>query len=149
MYFIKGAQERSTEMINMLLNQWVSGCFFKRTMEPEEVVRTHASQQSSHGLNVSSSEDVRQWVDHRQTQGVNTDPSFSCRRENNMQSRLFQVAFRAGEHYWPPSSVYLCWMYKAEPPGKRPLACRLSFLQLTSEQRSRRLGSHWGATTDP
>lgn len=39
-------------------------------------------------------------------------------------------------------------MYKAEQPGKKQPACRPGFLRWTSEQRSQRLGSRWGGTTD-
>lgn len=35
---------------------------------------THAGQQSSDGLHISSSKNVWQRIDHRETQGVNTDP---------------------------------------------------------------------------
>lgn len=45
--------------------------------ESDSVVPTHASQQPSDGLNISPSKDVRQRIDHRETQGVNTDPPLS------------------------------------------------------------------------
>lgn len=45
-------------------------------------VRTHTSQKSSDGLNISTSKDVRQRIDHREAQGVDTDPPLSCKRKH-------------------------------------------------------------------
>ncbi len=54
---------------------WVFKCF------PDQMLsRTHAGQKSRDGLDVRPSEDVRQRVDHRQTQRVHTDPPLACNR---------------------------------------------------------------------
>lgn len=48
----------------------------------DNAVRTHTSQKSSDGLNISTSKDVRQRIDHREAQGVDTDPPLSCKRKH-------------------------------------------------------------------
>lgn len=45
-------------------------------------IHTHTGQQTSHGLHVGPCKYIRQGIDNRQTQGVDTDPSFSCGKHN-------------------------------------------------------------------
>lgn len=110
------------------------------------MLHTHASQQPGDGLNISPSKDVRQRIDHREAQGMNTDPPLAWKRLCKEMALLFH-SYNGLKYNHGCVSVYLCWMYKAVQPGKRPPACRPSFHQLTSELQSLHLGSHWEGTT--
>lgn len=61
---------------------YLTNCTTPESVSISHVLHTHTSQQSSNGLNISSSEDVGQRIDHRETQGVDTDPPLSCKRKN-------------------------------------------------------------------
>ena len=54
------------------------------------MLRTHASQQPGDSLNVRSSEDIGQGVDHGETEGVDADPALSW---GEGKGRQIQVVF--------------------------------------------------------